>query len=148
MTYELINPSDTYIFEAPNREVAALAVGMINTMYGARTENDDPLWAIPFLGFSDPEKWYIQTFGRTICDGLDALASELADALDSFTLCGFKQYRFYQAACNAIDDPAKKQAFIAEWDDAHRSSINNIGEQARQLAKMVRETITGKEVSP
>ena len=39
--YELVNPSDTYTFEAPNIEVAGVAACLLSTGFGARRVGDD-----------------------------------------------------------------------------------------------------------
>ena len=49
MQYELINPSDPYTFLAENKEVAALTVFCISTMYGAKSQDGNE--EIPVYAF-------------------------------------------------------------------------------------------------
>ncbi len=49
-------------------------------------------------------------------------------------LGGFEDRARYNAALEAIDDPAKRDAFMAKWQDG-RSSLNNIGGAAHEIGK-------------
>ena len=41
MLYELVNPSDPYVFEADSLEVATLTVYLLSTAYGAKPIEGD-----------------------------------------------------------------------------------------------------------
>lgn len=132
MQYELINPSDPYTFIAENKEIAALVVFSLSTMYGAVSQ--DGKEEIPLFMFGGAQEWYINEFGRNPDDGLEANQKEVAFALSSFMYGHFEDRRRYEAALNAITDEVKKEQFIAEWQDS-RSSITDIGTYAHQLGK-------------
>ena len=63
MQYELINPSDPYTFVADNKEIAALTVFALSTMYGAKSEDGSEEIPLLFLGGS--KDWYRESFGKT-----------------------------------------------------------------------------------
>lgn len=134
MLYSLDNPSDNYIFEAENREVAALTVLYLSPAYGATAQIDDEYNNVPIFILGDAREWYEATFGRTTDEGLDALKKEVATSLSSFMLGDFEDWRRYQAALNAITDDKKREEFIAEWQDGH-SSLTDIGTCAHKLGK-------------
>ena len=67
-------------------------------------------------------------------DGLNARKKEVGEAMQSFMLGGFEDRARYNAALEAIDDPAKRDAFMAKWQDG-RSSLNNIGGAAHEIGK-------------
>ncbi len=134
MLYELVNPSDRYIFEAKNREVAALTVLSLSTAYGATAKEDDENNNIPVFILGGAKEWYEETFKRTPDEGMDELKNDVSTALSSFMLGGFEEYRRYQAALDAITDEEKKERFITEWQDG-RSSLNDIGTYAHELGK-------------
>lgn len=139
MEYEFINPSDPYTFIAEDFETATLTVLVLGPTYGAKPKDggeDVPLF---FLGGTDYlESWYKEHFGRTPNEGAVAKREAIADALLSFMLGGFEDRRRYEAALEAIDDPAKKARFIDQWQDGH-SSLNNIGTKAHRLGQKLKE---------
>ena len=130
--YELINPSDPYTFLAESHEIAALTVFILSTMYGAKSKSGEE--EVPLFLFGGSEEWYVEQFGRTPAEGIDALKKGIAEALDSFMLGDFEDRRRYNAALNAITDEDKKKQFKVEWQDG-RSSLNDIGAFAHRTAK-------------
>jgi len=132
MQYELINPSDPYTFIAKNKEVAALTVFLISTMYGARSETGEE--EVPVFLIGNPESWYQSEFHRPTDEGFLLNKKEVAKALESFMLGNFEDRQRYEIALNAITDPVKKEEFIAAWQEG-RSSLNNIGTYAHALSK-------------
>ncbi len=134
MLYELVNPSDKYIFEAKNREVAALTVFSLSTAYGATAKEDYENNNIPVFILGGARDWYEETFKRTPDEGMDELRNDVSAALSSFMLGDFEDYRRYQAALEAITDDEKRKDFIATWQDG-RSSLNDIGTYAHELGE-------------
>lgn len=146
MQYELINPSDAYTFEANSREVAALTVFNISTAYAAHAETGKDDDGVPMFIFGGAVDWYKETFGRSPDEGITALITDVANALESFMLGHFEDRRRYKAALNAITDSKNRAMFMAEWQDG-RSSLNDIGTYAHRLATQIKNSITqgGKE---
>ena len=141
MEYELINPSDKYTFTAPSREVAALTIITLSTMYGAKQNGKDRSQDIPVLILSSEEdirKWYINSFGRCIEDGAVALKKDIKDSLASFVLGDFNDRELYLSTIDALDSQEKKDAFKEKWQ-SRRSSLNDIGAYAHGLAKELEE---------
>lgn len=136
MEYELHNPSDPYTFLAEDLEVASLVVFSISTLYGAEAKVGGD--SVPIFMFGGAKEWYIEQFGRTPDEGLEAKREELAEALNSMMYGGFEDRRRYEAALAAITDPEKKEVFIAEWQDGH-SSMNDIGTYAHILGKRLKK---------
>ena len=136
MQYELINPSDPYTFLAENKEVAALTVFCISTMYGAQSQDRNEEIPVFILGGS--KEWYENEFPRTPDEGLQAEKANVAKSLQSFMYGHFEDRRRYEAAINAITDEDKREQFMREWQDG-RSSINDIGTYAHKLGKKMSE---------
>lgn len=132
MQYELINPSDPYTFLAENKEVAALVVFSLSTMYGAKSQ--DGKEEIPIFMFGGGKEWYKNEFGRTPDEGLEAERINVANALLSLMYGEFEDRRRYEIALDAITDKEKKKQFIDKWQDC-RSSLNDIGTYAHKLGK-------------
>ncbi|MBE5791642.1 MAG: hypothetical protein E7322_05725 [Clostridiales bacterium] len=137
MEYSLINPSDPYTFIAADKEIAALVVAIINPAYGGETEDHNEEMRIPIFIFGGFEEWYQDEFGRAPKDGLIERKADVAQALDSFMLGGFRDRTRYTAALEAIDDPEKRKAFIEKWNDG-RTSLNNISSFAHSLSEQMR----------
>ena len=136
MQYELDNPSDAYTFKANSREVAALTVFLLGTQYGATPESGNDDDRVPIFIFGGAGEWYEETFGRTADEGIAAHEADVAAALSSFMLGHFEDRRRYDAALEAITDDEKRREFIEKWQDA-RTSMNNIGSRAHQLAEAI-----------
>lgn len=134
MEYELINPSDPYTFIAPDKEVAALVVFTISTLYGAKSKDGSE--EIPVFIFGGSAEWYQEEFGRTPDEGLADRRKQVAGALGSFMYGHFEDRKRYTAALRAITDPERLDQFKAEWQDGH-SSLNDIGTYAHKMAKRI-----------
>lgn len=139
MQYELINPSDPYTFIAENNEVATLTVFSLGIAYGAQNQEGETVTPVFLFSSRDnAANWYKDTFKRTTDEGLEANLNAVADALDSMMLGNFEDRKRYQTALEYIDDEEKREKFKAEWQDA-RSSMNDIGTYAHNLAKKLKE---------
>lgn len=132
--YELINPSDPYTFVAADKEVAALVIGNLSLSFGAETKDEAEADRVPIFMFGGFDEWYQEEFGRTPTEGMAARKKEVGDALASFMLGHFEDRARYNAALEAIDDPAKAEAFKEKWQDG-RTSLNNIGGVAHSIGK-------------
>ena len=139
MEYELINPSDPYTFLADSHETAALVVFLISALYGARSQ--DGSTEVPVFILGGAAEWYRGIFGRTPDDGLSVKRQEVAKSLDSLMYGHFEDRRMYEAALAAITDSGKKEEFKAAWQDG-RSSLNDIGTYAHELAKRLKDGLS------
>jgi len=144
MEYELHNPSDPYTFLAPDKEVAALVIGLLSPAFGAGTQDDNEDNRVPIFIFGGYDEWYQEQFGRTPVDGLNARMKEVGEALQSFMLGRFVDRARYTAALDAIDDPEKRKAFIEKWQN-DRSSLNNIGGAAHGIGEALLEKVIERE---
>lgn len=89
MLYELINPSDAYVFEAQTEEVAVLTAWLLSPSYGARAKDGETCFGIP--GFmDDPKAEFEARYGRTPVEAVMALRLEIAAAMESMILGNFK----------------------------------------------------------
>ena len=138
LEYELINPSDPYTFLAADREVAALAIGCLSLAYGAETQDEADENRVPIFLFGGYDEWFKESFGRDPAAGLEARKHDVGQSLSSFMLGHFEDRRRYDAALDAIDDPEKREKFIAEWQDG-RTSLNDIGTVAHSIGKRLLE---------
>jgi hypothetical protein len=155
MLYEIINFSDSYTFEADDHEIAALAMILVSEgRYGCREVDDrgqEGKFTLPPLIFSGAraiDTYFKAQFGRTLDESIELLKAsrleELAKCYESVVLGSAKDRLLFKSALDKIDDPAKKQAFLKEWDDKKRSSLNNIGAACQQMALTTRELIAKK----
>ena len=119
MIYELINPSDRVHFGA--------------------TPSDETCPDVPILLFGDAEAWWGEAFPtEPSLDGwLERNTGKVATALRSVCYGDLTERRLYDSAVAAIDDPDKRSAFVARWNDAHRSSLNDIMGRAHQVADQI-----------
>lgn len=108
LRFELVNPSDPYMFTAPDLETAALAVVLLGRgKYGGKSLDGGKDVPIFLLGGHD--EWFSENFGRTVQESLDHVPHEaIAACLDTLTI------------------------------DGRRTSLNNIGKGAELLAEALR----------
>lgn len=131
-TYEFINPSDPYTFEAPDLEVAAVVTFLVG---GGRCGADslDGSDNVPIFLFGGSEAWVQQTFGRDLKPWFEQTMgqrrSEICASLESF-LYGGRQERQRLSAATLAER--------AEHNNRSRSSMNNIGRRAFDIASNLR----------
>ncbi|MGQ3051056.1 MAG: hypothetical protein ACT6S0_04665 [Roseateles sp.] len=124
MKFNLINPSDAYHFEADDLEIAAVMVCVLGAgKYGADPLGADRANGVPVFIFGGHDAWFTERFGRsfegTVEHCLETRADALARAFDSVTLT-----------------------------NGRRSSLNNIGANAREYAKAVRSKAAEAKTEP
>lgn len=123
MIYEVINPSDCCTFDAPDHEVATLAVFMLGEGHYGGQSDEGP--EVPIFLFGGATEWYQKTFGHSFEDGLTKRRADVAVALGSLIYC----------------DASNRKAVVASggdihaFNDAKRTSMNNIGKRAEALAE-------------
>lgn len=114
MKFEIINPSDPYNMEADDLEVAAVAVCLLgNGKYGLDGIDGRRKTEVPVFLLGGHDEWFEENFGanyeRTAERVLNQRGDALARALESVTL-----------------------------GRERRSSLNDIGGEAKELARAVR----------
>jgi hypothetical protein len=116
MRFNLINPSDPYTLEADDFEIAAVTVCLLGDgKYPADALGDDANkgYNVPAFLFGGHDEWFQSRFGGTF----EAVADRcLKDRTDAVARC------FESVTLNSF----------------RRSSLNNIGGRARDMAKAVR----------
>lgn len=141
MEFELINPSDPYTFIAKNREVAAITVFVLGTMYGAQLkEDEDGKNEVPVFILGGAEEWYEEQFGHSVDEGIEKYRLDVAEALESFMLGNFEDRERYETALSFIDNSEKKDEFKKKWQDSC-SSLNDIGTRAHDIAKEIKKAM-------
>ena len=111
-TYKIVNPSDPYTITADDRAVACVAVMLLGEgKYALKDEQDVTVLPL-FLFGGDPEGWLLKEHSvANLGDFVNSRAGDIATALRTVKL-------------------PKGQ---------RRSSLNDIGGRAKQLAKRFRE---------
>jgi hypothetical protein len=146
MLYELINPSDPYTFRAESREIAVLAAVLLSSGFGVRELDGEDWMAGPFLFMQADDflRWFAEEFHADISAPAEfdayvaARRLAIADAFDSFVIGCHNDRLDYEEALQAIDDPAKREAFRRARQDRRRTSRSRIGETAWRLAEQLR----------
>lgn len=136
--YELINPSDPYTFRAASREAAVLAAISLATGFGVQEIGSE--WSAgPFVLCAAGEfaQWWQAEFGSDWKAWQKSHRREIVEALESFAIGNANTRLDYEAALAAIDDPEKREAFRLDRHDRRRTSTNNIGRAAWNLANML-----------
>lgn len=142
--YEVINPSDAVTFEAESDDVAAIAVLFLGRgKYGCTDEQGSDV--LPLLLFGSDgwiEKFCADRKLADLSDFLSANAEALAKALESTSVCSLANRKALVAAVGP--DPVA----LERWNEAKRSSLNNICAAARKLAAAFRKPRAAKAGKP
>src|SRR3990172_5720522 len=91
MKFEIVNPSDPYTMEAPDMEIAAVAVVLLGEgMYPLTGVGEAAGRNVPPFLFGGQDEWFVTQFGVNFEDTADRVMAcrreELALAFDSVTL--------------------------------------------------------------
>jgi hypothetical protein len=140
MIYEIINPSDACTVEADDDMVAAAAILLLGDgMYGARREGNEDVLPIFVLGGAKALDAWLEGQGvKSISDFMRGKKQEIAACLDSLVY-GKENTRkaFLYDTKDMLEE--MREAALAKHNDKERSSLNNIGENAKKLAAWLRE---------
>lgn len=126
MQFDIINPSDPYTMTACDLEVAAVAVCLLgNGRYGLHGLGPDSNARVPmFFGPGSADGWFQESFG----DSYEAVATRCLEDRPGALIAAFESVTLGQA---------------------ERSSMNDIGGRAAQLAQSLRAAATVKaEAAP
>jgi hypothetical protein len=148
--YRIVNPSDLYTIECPDLEIAALACVLLGQGQYAFEPIDarnaklvQP--AVPLFLFGDAGPWFQENFNvdaqglyRRVKDDPGRCA-QLADALDGVLIGDAQDRELFAVACSFMPDSEKRERFRTIWHDKKRSSMNDIGTRAREIAKRLRD---------
>ena len=118
MKFEIANPSDPYTMEADDLQVAAVACCLLgNGKYGLTGLDGDAGQDVPVFLFGGHDEWFVSKFGMSYEDtathALNHRNDALARAFESVTL-----------------------------GREERSSMNDIGGKARDIAQAIRRKAT------
>lgn len=118
--YKLINPSDDWSFEAPSHMIAWLVATFLGN---GKTPASCGAWQSPFyLMGGDPAADFQKEFGEPF-DG--AIGRHKAELIPSFRSFIIKR----EQAPAGMDRVA-----LAKWNDEKRSSLNDFGGYANEIA--------------
>lgn len=140
MLFNLNNPSDRYTFTATDLECAAVAVAIVgNGQYSANQLDGEA--KVPFFMFGGVNEWFTERFGHNFEVAYDLFvgprAAELEACLRSFLIGDRAEYE----RTLPLIQPEKRVEWIAGWHEKHRTSMNNIGANARRAADKLAEFV-------
>jgi len=139
ITYSIINPSDAYTIKSDSRAVACMACLLVGGgQYGLESKEGDT--GLPLFTFGgDPETWFKKEFEIDIHTFIEENRERIADCLDSILIGGIGERKGIEAVLAAISNPEERERAWVAYQDKKRSSMNDIGTYARDLAKAIRE---------
>lgn len=139
MHWEVMNMSDLYTIESDDFAAACGACLLLgNGNYGLVPISKDAPKMPNFLFVSEEGigKWLKDNNVAETVDALLSRREEIATALDSVVIGNRDKY---SAELALIHDPIEQRVFKGRWLDKHRTSANNIGKRAWELAAAMRK---------
>lgn len=148
--YDVINPSDSVTFLAPDRTIALAVLVFVGEGHyvGKPLERDgrpiDPaedeaLYVPMFWGDGSYEAWWRANgwAEEPIEQALRDRKAEIVAALRSCAYGNLEDRKTYESACAAITDASNLERFKREWEDRRRSSMNRIVQRAWAYADRI-----------
>ena len=135
--YELVNPSDTYVFRAPDILIAGAVAFHLSHAYGAAeldpSRDDDELEKTPVLiGW---QEWF-ESHGIDRDWMVDHIR-EIIVSLRTLWIGGYENYKTLEATLGGITDPAQRVQYLIAHHDQNRSSMNDIYSSAVNTADVL-----------
>jgi hypothetical protein len=152
MHFNIINPSDPYTMRAVDLEVAAVAVGVLGVgQYGLEEIGGDRSGVVPMFISGGHDEWYTKQFGRNFSDTLNHVLNhrhdELVKALASVHLGTPADKAAFDERAARCADPEAVVELLHELHDAKRTSDNDIGRRAWQMAQALVEQRMAREAA-
>lgn len=141
MIYEIINPSDAMTLEADDSLLASVSIIILSQGdYGLIDEDDRTV--LPIFRFSDPEKLIKWLHGNNVdSNKIEEFyaknGDEMATILESVVYGKIDDRKGIVALTEKMSASDRVEA-LAKWNESKRSSMNDIGERAHELAKVLR----------
>ena len=142
MIYEIANPSDAVTIEAQDSVLASIAIIVLgNGQYGLYDEDGRTVLGI--FALSKPERLieWLRDNGveDTKMDEFYAKnGEEIATILESVVYGNIADRKSITALTESMTNPDRLKA-LAKYNDSKRSSMNDIGHAAAELAKVFRQ---------
>ena len=138
MLYEIVNPSDPYTIDGEESVVVAAVLLLGSGAYFLTECDSDKKVDMPFLLFDgtkeDLNKWWDAHHGVTFEAFLVARIVEIKQALATVLIGSASDRRFAEKTL-AMLPPDKRDEWLADYKERKRSSLNNIGACAEELAE-------------
>lgn len=144
MIYEIINMSDPYTIEAHSLDVAFIACLFLGRGQYAFQPLSEEAEKIPLFIFGDCEYWCQEHLATELKNVVHSVTTEpakrlaLAECFESCVIGHSQDRETYRVGLELIDDPAKREQWRAKWHDGRRSSMNDIGGRAYEMAARLR----------
>ena len=137
--YEVINPSDKVTFVCEDPIIAAVVIILLGKgQYGGDCHEDDNK-CVPLFMFGGFEDWWKEHVGDTkIADYIAQNTPTISEALESCMCMGIEQRKAIAKAKEHMTEEQYRK-YIAEVNNDHRSSMNDICGRAFEIAKRLKE---------
>jgi hypothetical protein len=136
--YEISNPSDPVTFEADEDWVAALAVAILGSGRMGCTSSDGRQ-VLPIFLFGGGDTWLEDNYEGLLGKARSAEGRlAVAAALESTAVCSLSARSALRAAVG------EDREALERWNEAKRSSMNNICGRARDLARWLRDRVAAE----
>lgn len=153
MIFDVINPCDPYTMEAPDIEVAAVAIVVVGEgQYALHQLDGDKMVYVPlFIKDGDHEAWFQLNLKDNFTAIMDRVVKqrtqELIDCLDSFTYGDIGERALFKKEAATYTDRDAFLAFRKKYHDTRRGSQNDIAGRAWEMADIAREQYLPKTPS-
>jgi len=137
MIHEIINPSDAYTIECENMELLTAAIFILGEgAYGTSSLETNYQVPMTIFGSENGVDFFKKTFDLDLHEYVKNHKKEIASCLSTICLGKIEDRNIYFSNLEKLDG-IEKEKYIEKWYDEKQSSMNQIGQRALKLAKLL-----------
>jgi len=140
--WEISNPSDAYTIRGEFLVAAVAVLCLGEGKYGLHPEKEGDR-ELPVFLLGGADWWIKENLGGDFAGYIEAHAMAIAEALESVTIGDFEDRARLERLLACISSPTERAAAQDAWHDQRRSSMNDIGKRAKQMAAHLRNKAKG-----
>jgi hypothetical protein len=139
MIYEIINPHSPCTFEAPDIEVAALAMALLsNNRYGAEPQDINAEDVPPFF-MGGAEQWWQERFNQPAGKRIEQRQNEIKAALCSIMHGSIEERQIILAQIAQIEGADERNEILAEWGYEKLCSTIDLVSEGQRIADQMQD---------
>lgn len=143
---ELVNPSDRVTFLVTDETAAGVAVLLLGQgSYGLKDPESGKM-VVPIMLMGAHARWLQERDITNLDEYVLQHAIEIATFLESYVYGNHADRLLFDNAIDMMNE-AQLRTFKRFWDDARRSSMNDIGSACTQIAQSLRQMLSNAKAA-
>ncbi len=139
MLHEIINPSDKYYVECDDLAVLTASIFLLgNGLYSTKSKETE--YSVPMTAFNEVNAvdFFKNEFDLDLKSFVNDKNIEISECLGNITIGDLNVRKNFLEKIQIIKEEKEKEKFILKWFDKYQTSMNQIGQRAYYLSKMLK----------